>query len=60
MHGVRLDSSGSGSLSLFDLTYKIGDEELTLRGKQFVDCIKQLNTIFSKIQQLLWLFHFGT
>ena len=54
MHGVRLDSSGSsGGQDLFELTYKVEANEITLHGEQFVDCIKQLNTIFSKIQRLI-------
>ena len=54
MHGARITGSGSsGGLSLFDVTYKVGEDELTLRGEQFVACIKQLNVLFSKIQQLV-------
>ncbi len=54
MHGTRLTGSGScGGLVLFDLDYKVDEEEITLRGEQFVRCIKQLNSLFAKIQQII-------
>lgn len=59
MHGARITASGScGGLGLFDVTYKVGEEELTLHGEQFVKCIKQLNTTFSKIQQIVGKYAF--
>lgn len=54
MHGSRLTGSGScGGLGLFDLDYRVEEEKITLRGEQFVACIKQLNVSFSKIQKLV-------
>lgn len=54
MHGTRLTGSMSSSgLKLFDLNYKVEEEEITLRGEQFVCCVKQLNSLFSMIQKLI-------
>ena len=49
MHGVRIKSSGSGSLSLFDYTFKVDDEEITLYAGSFIKLVKMINSLFTKI-----------
>lgn len=49
MHGVRIKSSGSSSLSLFDYTFKVDDEEITLYAGSFIKLIKMINCLFTKI-----------
>jgi len=49
MHGVRIKSSGSGSLSLFDYTFKVDDEEITLHAGSFIKLIKMINSLFTKM-----------
>lgn len=56
MHGVRVVASGSGSISLFDATYKIEEETFSLTAHALIDLAKDLNGIFSKIQDLLYRF----
>ena len=52
MHATRMTGSESSSgLALFELIYTVESEELHLMGKQFVDCIKGLNLLFSEIQK---------
>ena len=48
MHEVRIKSSGSGSLSLFDYTFKVDEEEITLLGS-FNKLVKMINVLFTKI-----------
>ena len=50
VHGVSLSSSGRSTLSLFDMTYRIDEEEITLYAGQFIKCIKQLNILYTKLQ----------
>ena len=56
MHGARIVSSGSGSGSLFDATYQIGDEAFDLTANELISLAKDLNTMFTKIQRLVGRF----
>lgn len=49
MHGVKHKSSGSGSFSLFDYTFMVGDESIDITAGSFIKLIKLLNNLFSKI-----------
>lgn len=51
MHGARLMSAGSGSLILFDMTYMLSKETITLQSGEIIRFVKQLNSLFSAIQQ---------
>lgn len=49
MHGVKHKSSGSGSFSLFDYTFMVGDESMEITVGSFIKLIKSVNNLFSKI-----------
>ena len=49
MHGVKHKSSGSGSFSLFDYTFMVGDESMKITAGSFIKLIKSVNNLFSKI-----------
>lgn len=49
MHGVKHKSSGSGSFSLFDYTFMVGDESMKITAGSFIKLVKSLNNLFSKI-----------
>ena len=53
MHGARIISSGSGSISLFDVTCQVGDESFDLTAHELIALAKDLNTMFTKIQRLV-------
>lgn len=50
MHGARLMSAGSGSLILFDMTYMLSNEMITIQAGEIIRFVKQLNELFSTIQ----------
>lgn len=49
MHGVKHKSSASGSFSLFDYTFMVGDESMKITAGSFIKLVKSLNNLFSKI-----------
>lgn len=49
MHDVKHRSSGSGSTSLFDFTFLVKDEKITVHAYSFIKLIKEINILFSKI-----------
>lgn len=49
MHGVKHDSSGSSSFSLFDYTFIVENESIEITASSFIKLIKSLNNLFSKI-----------
>ena len=49
MHGVKHKSSGSGSFSLFDYIFMVGDESMKITAGSFIKLVKSLNNLFSKI-----------
>ena len=50
MHDVTLTQAGSGSCIIFDLLYEIAGKPLKLNAHEFIACAKDLNILFSKIQ----------
>lgn len=56
MHGARLMGGSSGGLSSFDMTYLIGDREITLTATEIIRFTKDINTLFYKIQKLVNVF----
>lgn len=53
LHGARLMASGSGSTSLFDMTYTLKEGDITLTANEFIKFTKHMNELFSKIQGLV-------
>ena len=51
MHGVRYDSSGCGTKWLFNIWFRVGDEEIEINASEFVCLIGRLNELFKKIVQ---------
>jgi hypothetical protein len=49
MHGVKHESSGSGSFSFFDFSFDVCGENVEVRAEEFIKLIKSLNILFSKI-----------
>lgn len=49
MHGIKMSSMGSGSLSLFDFTFKVNGKEIELTAGKFINLVKEINILFSKI-----------
>ena len=56
MHGVRLFSGISGGMDMFSVTYTIGQNEITLTADQFIELVKQINELFSRIQKCVDIF----
>lgn len=56
MHGVKLTSSGSSTMDMFDVTYTIGQKDITLTATQFIKFLKQINELFSRIQKIVATF----
>lgn len=50
MHGVKHESSGSGSFSLFDYTFIVENESIEITAGSFIKLIKSVNNLFSKIE----------
>ena len=44
-------ASGSGSISLFDVTYEIGNQDIDLKASELIALVEDINGLFSKIQQ---------
>lgn len=57
MHGARLMSAGSGTLILFDMTYMLSNEMITLQSGEIIRFVKQLNELFSTIQREVEAFY---
>ena len=54
MHGAKLVAGGSSGGSVaFDLTYAIGDQNITLTAGEIIRFTKDMNNLFTKIQELL-------
>lgn len=51
MHAVDLTSAGSGSFMLFDLCYHVNGQKITISAGNLIAVVKDLNILFSKIQQ---------
>lgn len=53
MHGARIVAAGSGATSMFSVTYKITDKEIDLCAAEIILFTKDMNLLFSKIQELV-------
>lgn len=53
MHGARVVASSSGTGSLFSITYEVSDEIIEIRAAEIIVFVKDINTLFSKIQTLV-------
>lgn len=54
MHSVRLMGGGSSGGSVaFDFTYSVNDENIDIASYEIISFVKDLNSIFYKIQELL-------
>lgn len=49
MHGVKHKASGGGSISLFDYTFIVEEETIEITAGEFINLIKSVNGLFSKI-----------
>ena len=56
MHGARIVASSSGSTAMFTATYKVGGEEIELCITEVIAFAKDMNVLFSKIQEALMEF----
>lgn len=50
IHNAKISETGSGSFSLFDVTYKIDETEIDIYANEIISFVKDLNVLFSKIQ----------
>lgn len=53
MHSARIVSSCSGTTSLFSVTYEVAENNLRLSAAEITAFTKDMNILFSKIQQLV-------
>ena len=56
MHGARIVASSSGTTSMFSVTYEVAKNEIELRAVEIIDFAKDMNVLFSKIQELMMQF----
>lgn len=53
MHGARIVAASSGTTSMFSVTYEVAEDEIDVDAAEFIEFIKDLNLLFSKIQGLV-------
>ena len=51
MHGVNMNSSGSGSSCLFEMTYEVDKKYIRITAGELIGLVKELNVLFAKIQE---------
>lgn len=51
MHDVKYQSSGTGTMSLFDIEFKVNDEFIRIYAGELIKVIKEINILFSRIAQ---------
>lgn len=56
MHDVKYQSSGTGTMSLFDIEFKVNDEFIRVYVGELIKLIKEMNILFSKIAQEINVF----
>ena len=56
MHDVKYQSSGTGTMSLFDIEFKVNDEFIRIYAGELIKLIKEVNILFSKIAQEISIF----
>ena len=53
MHGARIVAASSGTTSMFSATYEVAENEISLRATEIIAFAKDINVLFSKIQELV-------
>ena len=53
MHGARIVASSSSTTSLFSVTYEVAENEIELCAAELIAFTKDMNILFSKIQDLV-------
>ena len=56
MHDVKYQSSGTGTMSLFDIEFKVNKEFIRIYAGELIRLIKEINILFSKIAQEISIF----
>ncbi|MGN1298499.1 MAG: hypothetical protein ACI4UE_00730 [Candidatus Scatovivens sp.] len=56
MHDVKYQSSGTGTMSLFDIEFKVNNEFIRIYAGELIKLIKEVNILFSKIAQKISIF----
>ena len=56
MHDVKYQSSGTGTMSLFDIEFKVNKEFIIIYAGELIRLIKEINILFSKIAQEISIF----
>lgn len=56
MHGARIVASYSGTTSMFSVTYEVAENEIDLCAGEIISFVKDMNLLFSKIQELVHIF----
>lgn len=51
MHDVKYQASGTGTMSLFDIEFKVNKEIIDIYAGELIKLIKEINLLFSKIAQ---------
>ncbi len=52
MHGARVIAAISGTTSMFSVTYEVSENDITLCAAEIIAFVKDMNILFSKIQEL--------
>ena len=60
MHGAFIVASSSGNTSMFSATYRIGEADVCIRASEIMDFVKEMNTLFSKLQGLVKQFTYDS
>lgn len=53
MHGAVIQGSMSGTDCFFEVIYRIGEEQISLSAWEIIDFVKDMNILFSKLQNLV-------
>lgn len=59
MHGANIVASGSGSMTLFNATFEVGDDFFDFEAAEIINFVKDINVMFSKIQDSVDRFSFS-
>lgn len=51
LHGVNINSSGSGSFCLFEMTYQVDEKNIRITAGELIGLVRELNVLFAKIQE---------
>lgn len=56
MHGATIKASSAGSVSLFEIVYKIDDDYIDFSILDIIELIKSINLVFAKLQHAVDMF----